>query len=241
VASSAAAEEAAYASLPLDAVKAGTKTTENALLVQLKARYTIRRITIRAHEAHGRFVKRINVWYHVRAVASLAELKMPENVAKWRRAASVVVPRERSVAQIDLPLPLVAANLMFEFAEFHADPASAAGGGGSGGGSKAGATLHCPRCGRPVTDMHGVCRQCGEVAFQCRQCRHINYESLDAFLCAECGYCAYAQFSYRLTAFKTAGATAVTSEAELAAATALLADANAAVQSLREEVEDLRP
>lgn len=33
-----------------------------------------------------------------------------------------------------------------------------------------------------------------------QQCRHINYESLDAFLCVECGYCAYAHFAFRLTA-----------------------------------------
>lgn len=32
------------------------------------------------------------------------------------------------------------------------------------------------------------------------QCRHINYESLEAFLCVECGYCAYAHFGFRLTA-----------------------------------------
>lgn len=32
------------------------------------------------------------------------------------------------------------------------------------------------------------------------KCRHINYESLEAYLCVECGYCAYAHFGFRLTA-----------------------------------------
>ena len=89
------------------------------------------------------------------------------------------VPRDKTSVQLDLPLPLTCANIMIEFAEFHADPAraddaSGAGGGGGAGrrGLGAGGTLHCPRCGRPVTDMHGVCRQCGEVAFQCCQVRH---------------------------------------------------------------------
>ena len=88
------------------------------------------------------------------------------------------VPRDKTSVQLDLPLPLTCANIMIEFAEFHPDPArgaddpAAAGGGGGGGGRRGhggGGTLHCPRCGRPVTDMHGVCRQCGEVAFQCCQ------------------------------------------------------------------------
>ena len=35
-------------------------------------------------------------------------------------------------------------------------------------------------------------------AFQCRRCRHINYERLDAFLCVECGYCANGSFTYEI-------------------------------------------
>ncbi len=36
-------------------------------------------------------------------------------------------------------------------------------------------------------------------AFQCRKCRHINYDRLDAFLCVECGYCSSGSFSYEIT------------------------------------------
>jgi hypothetical protein len=54
----------------------------------------------------------------------------------------------------------------------------------------------CPRCNRPVTDRHGICRHCRENAFQCRLCRNINYENLDGFLCNECGYCKHARFDY---------------------------------------------
>ncbi len=46
----------------------------------------------------------------------------------------------------------------------------------------------------------GVCGNCGEVAFQCRKCRHINYDRLDAFLCVECGYCTSGAFVFELTA-----------------------------------------
>ena len=52
----------------------------------------------------------------------------------------------------------------------------------------------CPRCSRVVTDRHGICKNCHENAYQCRQCRNINYEKLDAFLCNECGYSRYGRF-----------------------------------------------
>ncbi|CAN0082774.1 unnamed protein product, partial [Sphacelaria rigidula] len=172
--------------------------------VKLKGRFKIRRLSVRIADAHGRFVRTIRLHYHTKPVANLNDLKLPENVAKWRLAGTVEVPRDKTSVQLDLAIPLSCANIMIEFADFHPDPARAddAAGGGSGGrrGHGSGGALHCPRCGRPVTDMHGVCRQCGEVAFQCCQCRHINYESLEAFLCVECGYCAYAHFGFRITA-----------------------------------------
>ena len=31
---------------------------------------------------------------------------------------------------------------------------------------------------------------------QCRQCRNINYEHPDAFLCNECGHCRFARCEY---------------------------------------------
>ena len=65
-------------------------------------------------------------------------------------------------------------------------------------GSSAGDKLQCPRCSRVVTDRHGICRNCHENAYQCRLCRNINYEKLDAFLCNECGYCRYARFEFTL-------------------------------------------
>ena len=58
----------------------------------------------------------------------------------------------------------------------------------------------------------GVCGNCGEVAFQCRKCRHINYDRLDAFLCVECGYCTAGGFSYELTAGIALNAIAIMDE-----------------------------
>lgn len=50
------------------------------------------------------------------------------------------------------------------------------------------------------------------MAFQCRKCRHINYDRLDAFLCVECGYCTAGAFSYELTAGIALNAIAILDE-----------------------------
>jgi hypothetical protein len=50
------------------------------------------------------------------------------------------------------------------------------------------------------------------VAFQCRKCRHINYDRLDAFLCVECGYCASGNFSLELTAGVASNAVAIAND-----------------------------
>merc|ERR1712130_399192 len=41
---------------------------------------------------------------------------------------------------------------------------------------------------------------CGENVFQCRKCRHINYENQKGFLCNSCGYCRFATFLIQITA-----------------------------------------
>ncbi len=54
--------------------------------------------------------------------------------------------------------------------------------------------LHCPRCSHTVTAAHGVCAYCHENAYQCRECRYINYAQLDGWLCTECGHSRYGRF-----------------------------------------------
>ena len=59
--------------------------------VQLKASFKVRRLNVRMTEPHGRLVRTIRLHYHAKAVASLTDLRMPDNAAKWRLAASVHV------------------------------------------------------------------------------------------------------------------------------------------------------
>ena len=48
-----------------------------------------------------------------------------------------------------------------------------------------------------ITDRHGQCLNCEyENAYQCRQCRNINHEQLDALLCNECGWSRYGRFDF---------------------------------------------
>jgi len=93
-----------------------------------------------------------------------------------------------------------------EFTEFHERP------GDKDKGADGSMVLHCPRCTRPVTNAHGVCVTCGEVAFQCRKCRHINYDRLDAFLCVECGYTCCGSFSLELNSAVASNAIAITDD-----------------------------
>ena len=77
-----------------------------------------------------------------------------------------------------------------------------------------------------VTNAHGVCGNCGEVAFQCRKCRHINYDRLDAFLCVECGYCASGSFSLEINAAIASNAIAIVSDKEHSRAMKILGAVN---------------
>ena len=79
-----------------------------------------------------------------------------------------------------------------------------------------------------------MCGNCGEVAFQCRKCRHINYDRLDAFLCVECGYCASGSFSFELTAGVATNAVAITNDQDYERALTVFG----ATTSLHEELRD---
>lgn len=123
-----------------------------------------------------------------------------------KKIATLNLARGGSRASVSLPQPIIAANIRVEFTEFYERP------GDKEKGSGGSMVLHCPRCTRPVTNAHGVCVTCGEVAFQCRKCRHINYDRLDAYLCVECGYTCCGSFSLELNSAVVTNATAITND-----------------------------
>uniref|UniRef100_A0A6N2MZV9 Auxin transport protein BIG n=1 Tax=Salix viminalis TaxID=40686 RepID=A0A6N2MZV9_SALVM len=106
------------------------------------------------------------------------------NVHDARKSKSV-----KTELKVEFPIPITACNFMIELDSFYENLQALSL-----------EPLQCPRCSRPVTDKHGICGNCHENAYQCRQCRNINYENLDSFLCNECGYSKYGRFEFNFMA-----------------------------------------
>jgi E3 ubiquitin-protein ligase UBR4 len=167
----------------VEALKAEIRFTDSAQLVRMINAQTIHRVSLNLSEVRRiQPIRSINVYISNKAVADVAELR--GRTAMWTKVATVLPSSDQAEWWVDLALPVTAINLMFEFVT-STDVA-------------AGERMLCPRCNRAVTDRHGVCRHCRENAFQCRLCRNINYEKLDAFLCNECGYCKHARLDWSL-------------------------------------------
>jgi len=192
-----------------------TVSTEFSTHVQLKTRMTISVVHVSVGDPRGRFVKTIGVYFTPRHFNDINELKAVEHNPLWQRCGTLSLTRGASQASCTIVNPIVAANLKFEYEEFHEKISGARSSDGS-------LILHCPRCTRVVNNSHGVCGHCGEVAFQCRKCRHINYDRLDAFLCVECGYCASGTFTFEINAASASKAVAITNDEDLERAIRLL-------------------
>lgn len=136
--------------------------------------------------------------------------------ARWHKAKKVQLTPGQTEVKIDLPLPIVASNLMIEFSDFYENYQAST------------ETLQCPRCSASVPANPGVCGNCGENVYQCHKCRwavgflqprkdlttgvycvfiwclspirSINYDEKDPFLCNACGFCKYARFDFMLYA-----------------------------------------
>ncbi|KAL2641590.1 hypothetical protein R1flu_009177 [Riccia fluitans] len=180
--------EIPYTRMKLDNLKSETKFTDNRILVKCVGSHTIQSVTMNVHDARrSKSVKVLNLYYNNRAVADLSELK--NNWSLWKRARSCHLAVNQTELKVDFSIPITACNFMIELDSFYENlQASSL------------ESLQCPRCSRYVTDKHGICSNCHENAYQCRQCRNINYENLDSFLCNECGYSKYGRFEFSFMA-----------------------------------------
>lgn len=79
--------------------------------------------------------------------------------ARWHKAKKVQLTPGQTEVKIDLPLPIVASNLMIEFSDFYENYQAST------------ETLQCPRCSASVPANPGVCGNCGENVYQCHKCR----------------------------------------------------------------------
>ncbi|KAK9067154.1 hypothetical protein SSX86_014479 [Deinandra increscens subsp. villosa] len=180
--------ELPYSRMKLESLKSETKFTDNRIIVKCTGSYTIQSVTMNVHDARkSKSVKVLNLYYNNRPVSDLAELK--NNWSLWKRAKICHLAFNQTELKVDFPIPITACNFMIELDSFYENLQALSL-----------EPLQCPRCSRPVTDRHGICGNCHENAYQCRQCRNINYENLDSFLCNECGYSKYGRFEFNFMA-----------------------------------------
>lgn len=180
--------EVPYSRMKLESLKSETKFTDNRIIVKCTGSYTIQTVTMNVHDARkSKSVKVLNLYYNNRPVSDLSELK--NNWSLWKRAKSCHLAFNQTELKVEFPIPITACNFMIELDSFYENLQALSL-----------EPLQCPRCSRPVTDRHGICSNCHENAYQCRQCRNINYENLDSFLCNECGYSKYGRFEFNFMA-----------------------------------------
>ncbi|KAL3624091.1 hypothetical protein CASFOL_032907 [Castilleja foliolosa] len=180
--------EVPYSRMKLESLKSETKFTDNRIIVKCTGSYTIQSVTMNVHDARkSKSVKVLNLYYNNRPVSDLSELK--NNWSLWKRAKICHLAFNQTELKVDFPIPITACNFMIELDSFYENLQALSL-----------EPLQCPRCSRPVTDKHGICSNCHENAYQCRQCRNINYENLDSFLCNECGYSKYGRFEFNFMA-----------------------------------------
>ncbi|XP_075228020.1 E3 ubiquitin-protein ligase-like protein poe isoform X3 [Lycorma delicatula] len=179
--------EVPYSSVKLSSIKIDSKFTTTTQIVKLVGSHMISKITLRIGDLkRTKMVRTINIFYNNRTVQAVVELK--NKPAMWHKAKRVSLVQGQSEVKIEFPLPIVACNLMIEYADFYENLQASS------------ESLQCPRCSASVPANPGVCANCGENVFQCHKCRAINYDEKDPFLCHACGFCKYAKFDYTLTA-----------------------------------------
>ncbi|KAL1517166.1 hypothetical protein ABEB36_000965 [Hypothenemus hampei] len=179
--------EVPFSTIKLSSIKMDSKFTTTTQIVKLLSSHTISKITVRIAELKKtKMVRTINIYYNNRSVQAVVELK--NKPALWHKAKKVTLQSGQTEVKIEFPLPIVACNLMIEYADFYENIQASS------------ETLQCPRCSASVPANPGVCANCGENVFQCHKCRAINYDEKDPFLCHACGFCKYAKFDFSLQA-----------------------------------------
>lgn len=212
----------------LDMVRAETKYTDSSIMHRLISPHEVHGVSVKVVDPRRtKRAKQIDVYFSMRTVSDAAELKSIEH--PWKKLKSLHLGINATEASLTLTVPVAIANMKLAFVDFHyftelpsseststnrnaSSTSRESGSARRSGNGRSGENLQCPRCSRSVTDRHGICRNCHENAYQCRQCRNINYENLDGFLCNECGYCKHSRFEFSINGRATHVAEAIRNE-----------------------------
>lgn len=135
-----------------------SKFTTTTQFVKLVGSHTISKIILRIGDLkRTKMVRTINIYYNNRSVQAVVELKNKFTV--WHKAKKVSLISGQTEVKMEFPLPIVACNLMIEYADFYENIQATS------------ETLQCPRCSASVPANPGVCGNCGENVYQCHKCR----------------------------------------------------------------------
>ena len=212
----------------LDGGRAELCYTERAVVARLHTRSSVKTITVSLHNpSRVRQVRRLSLYRAFVPGVSVSRLKADRSA--WQRIATCTLAPGANEAVVDLPHPLTCSALVVEFTGFHIDPHA-----------KSQEMTQCPRCSRPVTDRHGVCGHCRENAHQCRHCRNINYEHLDAFICNECGHSRHARVEVSIHAVASSIYPRILTEEDAARAVSDLETESSSAARARDVVDSLR-
>ena len=154
------------------------------------------------------------------------------NQIPWRPISQMELQKGSNSGISQLPIPLFATCLRILFDEFWEDTE--------------GQVLRCPRCNAEVNPISGICPNGHEKVFQCRNCRNIDYNISNPFLCTECGNSNFVDMNWSITAVPSFSHTRVNShddvKASLAVVDKLMADAKnifEQLQGYREQIDGI--
>jgi E3 ubiquitin-protein ligase UBR4 len=112
-------------------------------------------------------LRTLKIYYNTENVTDLTTFK--DKWDRWTLAKSLALAPGQKEIKITLAIPIIAINLLVSYSDFYE-------------AADANETLKCPRCNTFVQTKHGICPSCRENVYQCRQCRHINYEKLGMYI-----------------------------------------------------------
>ena len=110
--------EVPYSSFKLSTLKVDTKYTTTTQIVKLSTSHSISKISLRIGDLkRQKMVRTINIYYNNRSVQAVVELK--NRPTMWHKARKVSLTAGQTEIKIEFPLPIVACNLMIEYADFY--------------------------------------------------------------------------------------------------------------------------
>lgn len=191
--------ERSFSNMHLNDLQTAAKYTHNQIFNKLVTPIIVQKFSLSlTMKKKNRSPKLIKIY------VSNAELKSDNDLLtdapNWRHVADLNFAQDATEATAVLPLHLFVTCIQFHFADFWED-------------LNQNVTLNCPFCHRPIQDRRsGYCQKCHENAYQCRDCRAINYNYLDGYICYQCGYSNYASFDWTIRAYNSFSHTHITND-----------------------------